>query len=287
MSSRGGREIILLRAQKRETSIKCSDQLVLIGSDYQTESEASTAGSMLQNALMVALAKVRVGADFGYRASKGMFTADGLQWAEQSLGQKVLNNTHGLMIFRSNPQPFFVSMNVEAIRGASPEIFLSCFAEAISLQPRISERDLLAYTLFNASFFQPTEDSRFLMLVMSIEALIEPAYKSSYSQNHVGSLIDQTKSSSLPIEERNSILGSLNRLRRESISQAGKRLVRERLGVRVYGDRTATKFFEHCYTMRSNLVHGNLSVPTYEEVGRVAATLELFVSDLLTCPILG
>jgi hypothetical protein len=55
----------------------------------------------------------------------------------------------------------------------------------------------------------------------------------------------------------------------------------------VYGDRTAPDFFSYCYQMRSNLVHGNLPVPTFEEVGGVAATLEVFVSDLLTGPVLG
>jgi hypothetical protein len=103
----------------------------------------------------------------------------------------------------------------------------------------------------------------------------------------VASLIEQTKSSSLPVKERNSILGSLRLLRRESINQAGKRFTAERLGGRVYGDRTAPDFFSYCYQMRSNLVHGNLPVPTFEEVGGVAATLEVFVSDLLTGPVLG
>lgn len=278
---------IVLSARQDDLPIQDSDQLVLVGSGYQTESEASAAGSGLQNALMVALARVRVGADFGHRAAKGMFTIHGLKWVEEQIGNRVLNNIHGLMVFQSDPKPRFASSNAQMTRGASPETFMSAFAKAISLQPQISERDLLAYTLFNASFFQPTADSRFLLLVMSIEALIEPALRSSGAQNHVESLIEQTKSSPLSGGERNSILGSLRWLLRESISQAGKRLATERLGTRVYGDRTAPEFFTHCYQMRSNLVHGNLPVPTFEEVGGVAATLEVFVSDLLTGPILG
>lgn len=278
---------IVLRARQDDLLIRDSDQLALVGSGYQTESEASTAGSRLQDALMVALARVRVGADFGHRAAKGMFTTHGLKWVEEQIGQRVLNNIHGLMVFQSEPTPRFASTNAQMTRGASPEIFMSAFTQAITLQPQISERDLLAYTLFNSSFFQPTADSRFLLLVMSIEALLEPTLRPPAAQDHVESLIEQTKSSSLPVEERNSILGSLRWLRRESINQAGKRLATERLGSRVYGDRAASEFFTHCYQMRSNLVHGNLPVPTFEEVGGVAATLEVFVSDLLTSPILG
>lgn len=191
------------------------------------------------------------------------------------------------MVFQSEPKPRFATSKIQITRGTSPEIFMSAFTQAITIQPQISEREFLAYTLFNASFFQPTADSRFLLLVMSIETLIEPALRSLEAKNHVTSLIEQTKSSSLPIEERNSIIGSLNWLRRESINQAGKRLTTERFGCRIYRDRIASDFFSYCYQMRSTLVHGNLPVPTFEDVGGVAATLEVFVSDLLTGSILG
>lgn len=281
---------IILRARRDDLLIRDSDQLVLVGSGYQTENDANTAGSRLQDALMVALARVRVGADFGCRAATGMFTHDGLKWVEKEKGgQRVLNNIHGLMVFQSEPKPCFASINAQMTYGASPEKFMSAFTQAIALQPQISDHDLLAYTLFNASFFQPTADSRFLLLVMSIEALIEPVLRSPSAQNHVASLIKQTESLSLPlpIEERSSILGSLRRLRSESINQAGKRLTTERLGARVYGDKAASNFFSDCYQMRSELVHGNHPVPTFEEVNRVTATLEIFVSDLLTGPILG
>ena len=277
---------IVLRTSQEGLPIRESDQLALVGSGYQTESEANASGSRLQDALMVALARVRVGADFGHRAAKGMFTSHGLTWVEEQIGQRVLKNIHGLMVFQSEPRPRFASTKFQITRGASPEVFMSAFTQAIAFQPQISERDLLAYTLFNASFFQPTADSRFLLLVMSIEALIEPALRSLTAQSHVESLIAQTKSSLLPVEERDSILGSLRWLLRESINQAGKRLTTERLPGRVYVDKTASEFFSHCYQMRSNLVHGNLPVPTFEEVGGVAATLEVFVSDLLTGQIL-
>lgn len=277
---------VVLRSRQDDLPISNSDQLALIGSGYQSAEEANTAGSRLQDALMVALARVRVGADFGHRATKGMFTHDGLKWVEEQIRQRALNNIHGLMVFQSDPKPRFASTNAKMTRGANPEAFMTALAEAIHLQPTIAERDLLAYTLFNASFFQPTADSRFLLLIMAIEALIEPILRSSHVQTHVESLIQQTKASSLQVEEKNSILGSLNWLYKESINQAGKRLAVERLGNRVYGDKTAKEFFSHCYQLRSNLVHGNLPVPTIEEIGTAAAPLEVFVSELLTGPFL-
>lgn len=123
----------------------------------------------------MALARVRVGADFGHRAAKGMFTQHGLRWVEEQIGQRVLNNGHGLMVFQSEPRPRFASTNAQMTRGSRPEVFMTALEKAIAQNPSIGERDLLAYTLFNASFFQPTADSRFLLLVMAVEALIAPA----------------------------------------------------------------------------------------------------------------
>lgn len=74
---------IVLCAHHDDFSIRDSDQLVLVGSGYTTESDADAAGLRLQNALMVALARVRVGADFGHRAAKGMITHHGLNWVEE------------------------------------------------------------------------------------------------------------------------------------------------------------------------------------------------------------
>lgn len=278
---------IALRACQDHLAIRDADQLALVGSGYDSSEEASAAGVQFQNALIVALARVRVGADFGHRAAKGMFTEHGLKWVEEQVGQRTLNNVHGLMIFQSDPRPRFASTNATMTRGASPEVFMTAFTETAARNPVIAERDLLAYTLFNASFFQPTSDSRFLLLVMAVEALMKLAPRSADALTLVGALIDQTKASALAVDEKNSILGALCWLRKESISQASRRLVTERLGDRTYGDRTATDFFTYCYRLRSNLVHGKFPAPTFEEIGSAAAPLEVFVSDLLTSPILG
>ena len=53
-------------------------QLVLIGHGYSSPEEASAAGEKYQSALIVALARHRIGADFGLRVPKGLFTNHGL-----------------------------------------------------------------------------------------------------------------------------------------------------------------------------------------------------------------
>lgn len=278
---------VSLRNPKIDQPIKDADQLVLLSDGYSSEKEAIEAGLRFQHVLMVALARVRVGADFGERAPKCMYTNYGLNMLAEQIGQRVLNNVHGLTVFPSEPKPRFVSLNGVGIRGVSPDIFQAVFVSSIAQQPSMTNRDLLAYSLFNASFFQPTADSRFLLLVMAVEALIETVPRSPEGLDHVNRLIEETLSANLPGIEKDSMIGTLSWLRNESINQAGKRLTSNRLGSRLYGDKSAPEFFSYCYQLRSNLVHGNLPIPTFEEVGNVTGILELFVSDLLTIPILG
>lgn len=281
------RPSIVLRARQDDLKILDSDQLAVVGSGYESPQDAEVQGREVRKALTVALARVRVGADFGDRAAKGMFTEHGLKWVEQQIGQRALNNVHGLMVFETLPKPRFASTNARMTRGTTPESFLSAYAKSLEISPTISQREELSYTLFNASFFQPTADSRFLLLIMAIEALIQPELRSDESLAHVDSLIQQTKNADLTAQEKSSMLGTLRWLRFESINQAGRRIVTERIGSRTFIEMTAADFFTHCYQIRSNLVHGNLPIPTLEEIGGVAATLEVFVSELLTVPVLG
>lgn len=278
---------ISLKNKTAEQPLREAQHFVLLGTGYPTESEAKSAGEAYEAVLMVALARVRVGVDFGYRAAKGSFTAEGLNLLEQQHGQRMLNDVHGLMVYTAEPKPRFALSTAKMLRGASKDSFLKAFTAAEMAQPAIDGRGRLAFSLFNASFFQPTADSRFLLLVMSIEALIDPAPRSAESQSRVKSLIAATKTAPIPPLERESMLGAIRWLQKESINQAGRRLVEARLGTRQYDGRSASDFFTHVYQMRSNLVHGNLPYPTFEMVGAVAAPLEVFVSELLTGPIIG
>lgn len=267
--------------------IKDADQLVLVGSGYLSENEALQAGNNFQAALKVALTRGRIGADFGERGPRSAYTPYGLSLLEKQRGNKVLNNTHGLMVFPTEPKPHFISTNVVAIRGLNPQVFIADFISSLQHPLCLTAQDLLAFSLFHGALFQPTADGRFLLLVMAVEALIEPARRSAETVNYVDSIIAQTRTAHISDGEKESILSSLGGLRNESISKSGQRLALSRLGGQLYDKRTAAEFFSYAYRLRSNLVHGNLPAQTFDEIVNVTGTLELFVSDLLTCPFLG
>jgi hypothetical protein len=83
------------------------------------------------------------------------------------------------------------------------------------------------------------------------------------------------------------MLGAVEWMRFQSISQSGRQLAESRLGSKRYGGKTAKEFFAYCYGLRSALVHGRDPFPEWSEVSSASAQLETFVSDLLTGPYLG
>jgi hypothetical protein len=173
-------------------------------------------------------------------------------------------------------------MRADVMRGVPKDHFERIFAYAVANLLELSFRDRLSLELFNASFFQKSADSRFLMLVMAIEALLEQSPRSPEATRHVESMIAATKDSeSLKPEEKESLIGGMRWLRYESINRAGRRLAKENLGERTYMDKSAPSFFSYCYTLRSRLVHGEHPLPSQQDIASVVAQLEVFVSDLL------
>lgn len=267
------------------TPIKDSERLVLKSDGWPSEEAAEKAASDYIPVLKVALAKLRVGADFGHWGPESVWTKDGLAFLEKRTGGRTLNDIHGLMLYESDPPPVFAHTSVSAVRVVQQERFEALFSQGVEKGCSLSDAEETAFRLFNASCFQITADARFLLLVMAIESLLEPRSRTPAAVEHVASMIDATKQSKLlsPVE-RASLLGSLEWLKLDSITSTGRRLAEERLGNRKYGGRKAPAFFAYSYDFRSRLVHGKKPFPSFAEVNWVVGPLELFVSDLLTQP---
>ncbi|TDS73146.1 hypothetical protein [Comamonas sp. JUb58] len=279
--------LISLKIPSRNQSLNQKQYISLTGKGYLSQVDAENAGKAYETILMIAFASVRIGADFGDRAARGIFTNEGIKYLEQSHGQRVLNDTHGLMVFLTEPKPLFALTEMSMQRGVNKEKFRQSFEAAKKAIPTLTERDRLAFGLFNASLFQTTAEGRFLLLVMALEAMIEPTTRSPECQAHVDWLMAATKKAEISKEERESMLGAIRSLKKESINQAGRRLAEDRLNNRRYDDLSAPDFFTYVYRLRSNLVHGNIPYPTVQAVGNAAAPLEVFVSELLTIPFIG
>jgi len=186
------------------------------------------------------------------------------------------------MVFSTDPRPKFVTTNVSPLAMMASTRLKQAFWGAVSQGTKLTNRERVAFALFNSAYFQPSSDSRFLTLISAIEALIEQESRSQAVIAAVERLKDLVAEAELTTDELTSLKGGLDNLRRESITQAGMRLVSSRLGTKMYGDDQAAAFFKRAYGVRSRLAHG--SFPCSKEVSATLGPLELLVSDLLTVP---
>jgi hypothetical protein len=278
-----GAQIQLIGAD--EQPISSGNRLILKASGWPTRDEALAAGQLYADALMLACVRSRIGAEFWPRRGGGQFFASGLHVLEGALGRRVLNDTQGLMVFETEPPPKFVAWGGTAKLAMDLAAFQAQFQHLVARRPQLNERERLAVDLFNASFFEPASDTRLLVLMMAVEALIEREDRSLEAQQLLGGWEDAARASPFPQPERDSLAQALRGLRRESIGSAGRRLVTQRLGGQQFLGKSAAGFFDHCYALRSRLVHSDAERPRLDDVGPAAAQLEVFVSELITAPL--
>lgn len=268
--------------------IREASDLVLRASGFPTEPEARDAGEQCRDFFTVVLAQLSIGVDFGDRAPRSRFVRRGLELLEQQVGERVLNNQQGVMTFPSDPPPRFARLgSPRVIRGRTKAKFLESLYRGPQEGVRLTNRERLAYDLFSASYFQQSQDVRLILLVTALEGLAPSSPRAGAARRHVEYLIELTEASAdLPQSERNSILGSLGWLNNESIGQSVRRLLRDRLPDHQYMEMSPERFFDHCYTLRSRLVHASQPFPPREKVASGAANLEAMVGDVLSQPYL-
>lgn len=277
-------EDVILRALQPGQALQDAEQLVLIGKGYASEVDASEAGRRWRGFAERALARMTIGANFGDRAPGKYMTPEFLEMLRQEWRvERVLQDEYG-MVFETEPWPKFALSTTEVVVGRPAPRLVKAIEKADEIAIDISDQEKTAFDLYSASMFVASlADARFLMLMMALETLIEQQPRSHAAVAHLDGLIQQTVKSGLPQPEIDSLLGSLEYMRRESISAAGRRLVQV-LGDRTYGEpkETPAKFFTGCYHLRSQLVHGSHPRPTFNDVNGRVAGLEMMMSDLLS-----
>jgi hypothetical protein len=273
----------ILRSTNFNEKIKDASELVLESSKYRTPEEALEAGEIVRNALALSLVRFKIGADLGFKPSNHVITDQGIKYFESQTQKRVLQTGLGLKIYETNPIPIFIQPGV-SIKIFSPISKLIEVLDNEIQNPReLNEKEKIALQLYNISFFLEAIEARFLTLVMAIEVLLEFHIRPEKVRQHVDNMIKLTEdNASIEISQKKSLLGSLKWLFNESISQAGRRLAKDKLKDRLYNNMEASKFFTHCYDLRSKLVHCNISILNLSEIGIAIPQLEIFVSDLLS-----
>jgi hypothetical protein len=254
---------VTLRASQEGQPIQGAEQLVLIAKGYPDELVALSAALDWRSVIMRAFGRLAIGADFGDRAPKSAFSEAGLrQFEEANSLPRVLNDEHGIMVFSEGPTPRFASISPLTGVSITPRARVALAIEAAREAARLSDQEVLAYDLFGASFFQPSTDARFLMLMTALETMIERGPRPDEGNAWVDELINQTQQADLDTEQK------------------GSRRAIEVLGSRTYQGKSAKAFFSDCYKVRSALVHGD--GPSREQVSGLVGDLEHFVGHLIS-----
>lgn len=266
-------------------TIGTTHDLVLRGDGYPSKVAAQEASRRWRSVLQVAFATAQIGADFGRRVLDNSDSSPGLEQLTAQMGQRYIRDRLGPIVFATEPRPIFRDLSATGVAGRFEDHVLGALAVAAAQQVEADEKTRLAYDLFGASFSVDEPDARLMLLMMAVETLIDPKPRAGAVIGHVQRLIAITAQAEISAQEKDSITKSLGWLLRQSIGQAGRDLAAT-LGDRRYLDKSATKFFTDCYSVRSALAHGHLDRPHPTDVDRYAAHLEVFVSDLLARPLL-
>lgn len=287
------RERVVLLAGSRDKMIKDTGDLVVEGSRYPDEATAIAAAQQWRRTLTAAFARSHIGADFGpddsITPSLDTITQDPPEELRQigiQPGDRIVQDSHGLLVVTSEPQPKFLLMQAHGVVHRSVEQFDRNLndAHARSNQDWSPEKTL-AHRLVTNALRDTNPETQHIQLVTAIEVLLQQQDRPGAVLNVLNSLIDDVGQRSADQDGgQERLLEILRDDREESISRAACDQLSARL-TDTYDEKTVNAFFRQVYNMRSRLLHRkrrkNESRPTAEELGAVHFELLRLVLDYL------
>jgi hypothetical protein len=270
--------MLTVRAARPDEPLGKARVLTLTGDGWPSLEEADRAGNRYRDALMFTLARSCVGADF-YSVIPGGAAAS-----------RPYEDDNGFLVYETGQEPpvYRPVTRANAFVSHGPEIIGKVFRQAVGVvvdSPPLTDKERLAFELYNAAFFETSIHARFLTQTAALEALLPRPDRSAAALEHIAMLAEQTRqSTTLTAAEKASLCATMEQqLRYESVGRMARALIRERMGREVtsFGGKTPVDFFTHCYTVRSNLIHANLPRPTPSDVLAISMLMESFVSQLL------
>ena len=189
-----GERRIWLRSSGVEDQRLCdATNLVVRGEGYATEDEAAQEGERWRDVISRAFARVHLAADFGNRKPFGTLNKAGEAWFSEQVGHPVLGDRSGVTVFEDRPGLRFVASNAEGCKRPSEDRNRLVLTHAARLHDPLEGPERLAFDLYSGSFFQPSADSRLLMLTMAVETLLDLQPRSNAARAHVTIMIQATK----------------------------------------------------------------------------------------------
>lgn len=263
------------------SSIGDYDRAAVVGGPYSSEAQARTAAEKSKRALLYWAIDHRVGIDFGDGRQLSRFTKEGLAWQEERLGCPVRTDIHGIDVYEHVEGLKFVGLTVKGTLSKHAPRLVEVFQREYQHNRRLTARQVLASEIYSSSFFDVSPRSRFITLVTAVEALSEQRKRSDEVAALVKEFKSTTQNSMIDQSVRESMLGSLERLKSESIGQAGRALVKGLIPGEHFDNQPATEFFTYCYGLRSEILHSGSIADQEVDMRHLANVMESFVARLL------
>ena len=200
---------------------------------------------------------------------------------QEQLGCPVMNDVHGIDVYEHVEGLKFVRANMRATVGRSPLSLVDTFQREYLGSRQLSDKQVLAGEIYSSSFFDVSPRSRFITLVTAVEALLEPVRRSDKTEALVEILKSMTQKSDIDEPTRESIIGSLERLRYQSIRQAGRMLADRLIPSERFDRQSSAEFFSRCYDLRSQILHRGTAGNASADIWYLANAMEGFVAKLL------
>ena len=275
-------ERIRLRSDAIGTPIKDHARAAVLGGSYASEYQARNAAEKSKRALLYWAIEQRLGIDFGDGKQKSVVTNEGLAMPQKQYGYPLRNDMHGIDVYEHVEKLRFVKFDAKETVGKYPPKLIDTFQREYLNSRQLTEKQLLASEIYASSFFDVSARSRFITLVTAIEALLEPLKRSDEVQALVTELKATTQQQSMIDEPtKASIVGSLGRVRYQSIGQAGRTLARRLLPDEFFDGQSSVDFFTRCYDLRSQILHRGTIPEESVDIGQLANVMETFVAHLL------
>jgi hypothetical protein len=274
-------ERIRLRSGAIGTPIKDRNQAAVLGGPYSSEDQARAAAEKSKRALLYWAIAQRLGIDFGDGKQRSGFTNEGLAELQKRLGCPVKNDIHGIDVYEQVEKLKFLQFNAKATVGKCTSDLISTFQREYLNSRQLTEKQVLASEIYASSFFDVSPRSRFITLVTAVEALLEPPRRCDEAEVLVGELKTKARESRIDEPTKESIIGSLERLRYQSIRQAGRMLANCLIPARFFDGQSSADFFARCYDLRSQILHRGTTEDNSVDVWHLANVMESFVAELL------
>lgn len=266
----------------RAERIKDETKFCIHSGGYKSENEALNYGMEVKKAVLCYGAKFGLGVDVG--KEKRGFEVSGLLTDKilKEHGVLMVPDIHGIAVYSEDHPISPVSMSARGtVDAKNADFFQKEVCKILAKNPTLKPKIRLAMEILASSHFETTSRARFLALIQAAETLVKPSERCDRTRQLVDSFIEHTNSSEINEEDKISILGSLNWLRYDSISQCLQKSAIENLQNREYSGMASEVFIKKCYDARSRLLHsGSINESKYD-IGALSSSLRIYLRDLL------